>query len=133
MKMDKGQKFSIWYFFIAMLLAWLFAEYVWKPYSESRGEVPYSEFLADLDSKAVDTVDITETRITYTLKENASPDKRPIVGGVIFNNSKKKTKNPENVKSVVRLTDPLLIERLASSDIKFGGVAQRDTILDLIM
>ncbi|MBR6901779.1 MAG: ATP-dependent zinc metalloprotease FtsH [Synergistaceae bacterium] len=131
--MDKGQKFSIWYFFIAMLLAWLFAEYVWKPYSESRGEVPYSEFLADLDSKAVDTVDITETRITYTLKENASPDKRPIVGGVIFNNSKKKTKNPENVKSVVRLTDPLLIERLASSDIKFGGVAQRDTILDLIM
>ncbi|MDY6425646.1 MAG: ATP-dependent metallopeptidase FtsH/Yme1/Tma family protein, partial [Synergistales bacterium] len=130
--MDKGQKFSVWYFFIAVVLAWLFAEYIYKPYAESKGEVPYSEFLADLENKSIETVDITENRITYTLKESASPDKRPIIGGVIFS-SKKKAKNPESIKSVVRVTDPLLIDRLAHTDIKFGGIAQRDTILDLIM
>ncbi|MBQ7560010.1 MAG: ATP-dependent zinc metalloprotease FtsH [Synergistaceae bacterium] len=130
--MDKGQKFSVWYFFIAVVLAWLFAEYVYKPYAESKGEVPYSEFLADLENKSIETVDITENRITYTLKESASPDKRPIIGGVIFS-STKKAKNPETIKSVVRVTDPLLIDRLAHTDIKFGGIAQRDTILDLIM
>ncbi|MBQ9419698.1 MAG: ATP-dependent metallopeptidase FtsH/Yme1/Tma family protein, partial [Synergistaceae bacterium] len=129
--MDRGQKFSVWYFFIAMIVAWLFAEYIYKPYAESRGEVPYSDFLADLESKSIENADITENRITYTIKENASPDKRPIVGGVILSN--RKNKNPENIKSVVRLTDPFLIERLASADIKFGGIAQRDTIIDLFM
>lgn len=132
MKMDKGQKFSVWYFLIAMIVAWLFAEYIYKPYAESKGEVPYSEFLSDLENKSIETVDITENRITYTLKESASPDKRPIIGGVIFT-STKKAKNPETIKSVVRVTDPLLIDRLAHTDIKFGGIAQRDTILDLIM
>ncbi|MBQ6775288.1 MAG: ATP-dependent zinc metalloprotease FtsH [Synergistaceae bacterium] len=129
--MDKGQKFSIWYFFVAMIVVWLFAEYIYKPYAESRGEVPYSDFLADLETKTIENVDITENRITYTIKDGKSPDKRPIVGGVIFSN--KKAKTPDNVKSVVRLTDPFLIERLASADIKFGGIAQRDTIIDLFM
>ncbi|MBR0094924.1 MAG: ATP-dependent zinc metalloprotease FtsH, partial [Synergistaceae bacterium] len=126
-----GQKFSIWYFFVAMIVVWLFAEYIYKPYAESRGEVPYSDFLADLETKTIENVDITENRITYTIKDGKSPDKRPIVGGVIFSN--KKAKTPDNVKSVVRLTDPFLIERLASADIKFGGIAQRDTIIDLFM
>ncbi len=130
--MNKGQKFSAWYFLFALIAAWLFAEYIYKPYAERQGEVPYSEFLADLDSNAVENVDITENRITYSIKEEKkSPDQRPIVGGVIFSN--KKNKAQSNIKSVVRLTDPLLIERLASSDIKFGGIAQHDTLIDLFM
>ena len=67
--MDKG-KFSAGYFLIAMIVAWLFAEYVYKPYVESKSEVPYSEFLADLDSKQIESVDITDSRITYALKSN---------------------------------------------------------------
>ena len=129
--MNKGQKFSVWFFLGALIVAWLFAEYVYKPYAEKQGEVPYSEFLADLDKQVIEKVDISEGRIIYELKQDTSPDKRPIVGGVILSN--KKVKNPENIKSVVRLTDPFLIERLASGDIKFGGIAQRDTIIDLIM
>jgi len=132
--MNKGQKFSVWFFLGALIATWLFSEYIYKPYAEKQGEVPYSEFLADLDKKIIETVDISENRITYALKEGAvSPDKRPIIGGVIFQNKSKKIKSQGSIKSVVRLTDPLLIERLASSDIKFGGIAQRDTILDLLM
>ena len=131
--MDKGQKFSVWYFLIAIILAWVFAEYVYKPFAESKSEVPYSEFLADLEANNIDTVDITDSRIIYSLKESAvvSPDKRPIVGGVILSN--KKTKAPDNIKSVVKLLDPLLIERLSKEGIKFGGVAKNDKLIDLLM
>ena len=129
--MNKGQKFSVWYFLGAMIVAWLFAEYIYKPWTESRTEVPYSEFLADLVSRDIENVDISDSRITYTIKEaDLSPDKRPIIGGIILTN---KSRKPTSIKSVVRLQDPFLIERLASADIKFGGVAQRDGLIDLIM
>ncbi|MBQ7068311.1 MAG: ATP-dependent zinc metalloprotease FtsH [Synergistaceae bacterium] len=132
--MDKGQKFSVWYFLIALVVAWLFAEYIYKPYTESKSEVPYSEFLADLDKNNIENVDITESRIIYALKEADSGDveKRPIVNGIVFMKNKKSKQN-ENIKSVVRLLDPLLIERLSSADIKFGGVAKRDGLIDLLM
>ncbi len=130
--MNKGQKFSVWFFLGALVATWLFSEYIYKPYAERQGEVSYSEFLEDLDKNIIENVDISETRITYALKEGAaSPDKRPIIGGVIFSN--KKTKPQGNIKSVVRLDDPDLIMKLSNSDIKFGGIAQRDTILDLLM
>ncbi len=129
--MNKGQKFSVWYFLIALVVAWLFSEYIYKPYTEGKTEVPYSEFLADLNAGNIENVDITESRIIFTLKENISPDKRPIVGGVIFTN--KKVKPQGTIKSVVRLTDPFLIERLSSADIKFGGIANKDGLIDLIM
>ena len=132
--MDKGQKFSVWYFLIALVAAWLFSEYIYKPYTESKSEVPYSEFLADLDKNNIENVDITESRIIYALKEADSGDveKRPIVNGIVFMKNKKSKQN-ENIKSVVRLLDPLLIERLSSADIKFGGVAKRDGLIDLLM
>ena len=114
-----------------MILAWLFAEYIYKPWAESKTEVPYSEFLADLDSMSIENVDISDSRITYKLKESeVSPDKRPIINGRIFNTSAKKQ---NSIKSVVRLTDPFLIERLASSDITFGGIANNEGLIDLLM
>ena len=136
--MNKGQKFSLWYFLIALIAAWLFAEYIYKPYSESKTEVPYSEFLADLSKNDIENVDISESRISYTLKESESPDKEPrkmqIIDGKILHNKKILSGiNNNNFKSVVRLPDPFLIERLASNDIKFGGVAKRDGLLDLFM
>ena len=117
--MNKGQRFSVWYFLVALIVAWLFSEYIYKPYTEGKTEVPYSEFLADLNAGNIENADITDSRIIFTLKENVSPDKRPIVDGKILNN--KRTKSQENVKSSVRLTDPFLIERLASSEGFFTG------------
>ena len=130
--MDKG-KFSAGYFLIAMIIAWLFSEYVYKPYVESKSEVPYSEFLSDLDTNKIENVDITDTRITYALKTQGkvSPDKLQIIGGVVLTNKRQKPQN--EIKSVVKLLDPLLIERLASADITFGGVAKRDGLIDLLM
>ena len=126
--MNKGQKFSAWYFIAALIIAWLFSEYIYKPYTESKSEVPYSEFLADLNAGKIENVDISDSRIIYALKEDISPDKRPIVGGKILTD--KRPKSPDSVKSAVKLSDPFLIERLASSDIKFGGIARRDSIID---
>lgn len=114
-----------------MIVAWLFAEYIYRPFAESRTEVPYSEFLDDLNGKTIENADISESRITYKLIQTESPDKRPIVGGVILGlRAKNKAKT---IKSVVRLPDPFLIERLASADVKFGGVAKNDGLIDLLM
>ena len=129
--MNKGQKFSAWYFLIAIIAAWLFSEYVYKPWAEKQGEVPYSEFLEDLSSKGIENADITDSRIIYTLKDNTSPDKRPVVDGKIF--FSRGAKKQSGTKSVVRLTDPFLIERLASADIKFGGIARSEGLIDLFM
>ncbi len=134
--MDK-KKFSVGYFIAAIVIIWLFAEYIYKPYTESKSEVPYSEFLEDLNAQNVEKVDITESRIIFKLKENSSaditkPEQRPVIGGVIFNNSSK-IKKPETIKSAVRLPDPFLIERLISGDIEFGGIAQRNSLLDMLM
>ena len=129
--MNKGQRFSVWYFLIALIAAWLFSEFIYKPYTESKNEVPYSDFLSDLENSKIENADITESRIIYKLKENVSPDKRPIVGGVVFTN--KRTTSQNDTKSVVRLTDPFLIERLSSADVKFGGIVHRDSFIDLLM
>ncbi|MBR1672624.1 MAG: ATP-dependent zinc metalloprotease FtsH [Fretibacterium sp.] len=126
--MDKGQKFSAGYFLVAILLAWLFADYVYKPYMESRSEVPYSDFLAALEEGAIAEVNLTDDRITYALKPT-SADKRPVVGGVVLDN---KPAAP-SVKSVVRLPDPFLVERLVSADVAFAGVADKNELLEMLM
>ena len=126
--MNKGQKFSTWYFLIAILLAWLFADYIYKPYMESRSEVPYSDFLAELESGAIAEVNLTDTRITYALKPT-SADKLRIVGGVVLGN---RPQAPA-VKSVVRVTDPFLVERLSSADVSFAGIADKNELLEMLM
>ncbi|MCR4817519.1 MAG: ATP-dependent zinc metalloprotease FtsH [Fretibacterium sp.] len=126
--MNKGQKFSTWYFLIAILLAWLFADYIYKPYMESRSEVPYSDFLAELESGNIAEVNLTNDRITYALKPT-STDKRPIIGGVVLSN---KPQTPV-VKSVVRVTDPFLVERLSSADVAFAGIADKNELLEMLM
>ena len=135
--MDKGQKFSAGYFLVAIIIAWMFAEFVYKPYVDGKTEVPYSEFLQDLENNAIAEVDLSDERIIYTLKPTSSdivkPIERPIVDGVILNlkSFNKKTDAPAS-KNVVRLLDPLLIERLASADVAFGGIS-KNGLSDLMM
>ncbi|MBQ4418122.1 MAG: ATP-dependent zinc metalloprotease FtsH [Synergistaceae bacterium] len=135
--MDKGQKFSAGYFLVAIIIAWMFAEFVYKPYVDGKTEVPYSEFLQDLENNAIAEVDLSDERIIYTLKPTSSdivkPIERPIVDGVLLNlkSFNKKTDAPAS-KNVVRLLDPLLIERLASADVAFGGIS-KNGFSDLMM
>ncbi len=122
---------------MAIIIAWLFAEFVYKPYVESKTEVPYSEFLSDVENKLISDVELTEDRIMYTLKpkseDKVAPVDRPIVGGVILNlRSPKKSKSAQLVKNVVRVTDPFLVERLVSADVSFGGVS-KNGLSDLMM
>ena len=127
--MNKGQKFSAGYFLVALVLAWLFADLVYKPYMESRTEVPYSTFLADLENGAIDEVDLAAERIVYRLKAVSSDlNDRPVVGGIILDRSPAPV-----VRNVVRVLDPLLVEKLASADVTFGGVAQQGAILDTVL
>ena len=123
---EKEKKFSAWYLLLAFIVAWLFAEHVWRPYMDARNEEPYSTFLADLESGAVTRVDLTADRIVYALRPE-SVDMQ-IVGGVIVERG-----SAPVVKSAVRLTDPFLVERLASADVTFGGASDRSGLVDLIM
>ena len=137
MKMDKGQKFSIGYFLVALVVVWLFMEYVYKPYMERQNEVDYSVFLQELASGDIAKVDILDERIVYALKpvsddEKAVRDIRP-VGGVVLLDTKPLQKPPVTVRSVVRITDPMLVERLAEAGVTFGGVNDKNDLTEMLM
>ncbi|RRD64679.1 ATP-dependent zinc metalloprotease FtsH [Fretibacterium sp. OH1220_COT-178] len=114
--MNKGQKFSAGYFLLTLLVVWLFGDLVYKPYIASQTEVPYSTFLSDLERGAIADVSLADDRVVYSLKP-ASDD------GV---------RRASPVRSVVRVPDVLLVERLASADVAFGGVAQTQSLLDTL-
>ncbi|MDO4786083.1 MAG: ATP-dependent zinc metalloprotease FtsH [Fretibacterium sp.] len=114
--MNKGQKFSAGYFLLTLLVVWLFGDLVYKPYIASQTEVPYSTFLSDLERGAIADVSLADDRVVYSLKP-ASDD-----GG----------RRASPVRSVVRVPDVLLVERLASADVAFGGVAQTQSLLDTL-
>ena len=115
--MNKGQKFSAGYFLLTLLVVWLFGDLVYKPYIASQTEVQYSTFLSDLDGGRIADVSLKDDRVVYSLKpEDAEGSRRA---------------SPA-IRSAVRVPDVLLVERLASADVAFGGVAQTQTLLDTL-
>ena len=115
--MNKGQKFSAGYFLLTLLVVWLFGDLVYKPYIASQTEVQYSTFLSDLDGGRIADVSLKDDRVVYSLKpEDAGGSRRA---------------SPA-IRSAVRVPDVLLVERLASADVAFGGVAQTQTLLDTL-
>ncbi len=115
--MNKGQKFSAGYFLLTLLVVWLFGDLVYKPYIASQTEVQYSTFLSDLDGGRIADVSLNDDRVVYSLKPaSADAGRRP---------------SPV-IRSAIRVPDVLLVERLASADVVFGGVAQTQSLLDTL-
>jgi cell division protease FtsH len=113
---DKRQKkqmqFSLVYLLIAVVVAWLFQALVFRPMIVRWSEVPYSQFLAQLEAGEIQEVTIQEDRLLYTCCAEGE-----------------ESTGPERVNNVVRVDDPDLIERLRESGVMFSAAPPPNTAL----
>ena len=127
--MDKKQKqFSAGYFLLTLFFVWLFSDLVYKPYIANQTEVEYSTFLSELASGDIGSVSLTDDRIVYSLKRKDS-DAVPNRGGV---SATPTSTVISSFRTVVRVPDPGLIDRLTEAGVVFGGVAQTKNLLDTL-
>lgn len=112
--MDKKQRnFSTWYFLLAILVAWLFNDLVYKPFIIRETEVSYNVFLQNLNEGKISHVTLSGDRIIFTLKPT--------------DNQK------EKVANVIPVNDPDLIERLIASGVSFSAQKQTKGLLTTLM
>ena len=117
---DKRQKkqmqFSFVYLLIAVVIAWLFQNLIFRPMIVRWSEVPYSQFLAQLEAGEIAEVTIQEDRLLYTCCAEAEEGA-----------------DPERVNNVVRVDDPDLIDRLREADVTFSAEPPPNTFLTNIL
>jgi cell division protease FtsH len=113
---DKRQKkqmqFSLVYLLIAVVVAWLFQSLIFRPMIVRWSEVPYSQFLAQLEAGEIQEVTIQEDRLLYTCCAEGE-----------------ESAGPERVNNVVRVDDPDLIDRLRESGVTFSAEPPPNTAL----
>ena len=107
--MDKGRRrqigFSVIYVLVALLGMWLFQQLIFRPLVIRWTEVPYSQFLAQLEEGNIEEVTLGADRIFYTCCEPPEGDK------------------PGQTYNVVPVEDHDLIERLVAAGVTFEGQA----------
>ena len=105
--MDKERRrqigFSVAYILVAMLGIWLFQQLIFRPLVIRWTEVPYSQFLAELNKGNVDEVTLGPERIFYTCCTPPEGDR------------------PDQVYNVVPVEDRDLIERLIDAGVTFSA------------
>lgn len=105
---NKQRTFSAGYILLALLLAWLFNDLIYKPLIIRETEVSYNAFLTDLNEGKVDQVILTADRIIFYLK--ATEDQ------------------PQPVANTVPVNDPDLTDRLIASGVEFSAQAQTQSL-----
>jgi len=115
--MDKKTKqkarFSAAYLVVAILLTVLFQELVFRPLVIRWTEVPYSQFLKQLEAGEIAEVTLTTDRIMYTCCGD--------------------TGQPPRVNNVVRVEDPDLIQRLVAAGVTFSAQAPTNALLPTLL
>ena len=112
--MDKKQRnFSTWYLLIALMAAWIFNDFVYKPVIIRETEVSYNAFLQDLNENKIDTVILNGDRIVFTLKATDA--------------------QPETVANVVAVSDPELIKRLVAAGVVFSAQAPTKSLFATLL
>ncbi len=101
-KQKKKVRFSVSYFGFMLLLAWLFQMLIFEPMVLRIREVPYSEFLRQLEAGEVAQVTLGESRLIYTCCSDGE-------------------RQPPPVYNVVRVEDPTLIDRLVAAGVEFSA------------
>ena len=110
--MDKKQRyFSLAFLLAALLLTWLFNDWLFSSLPVKEREVSYNTFLQELNAGEIDKVFISSDRIRFSLKKDAD-SKRPIYS------------------QVVPVTDPALTDRLLKAGVSFS--AQTETSSPLV-
>lgn len=111
--MDKKRTFSAGYFLLAILVAWLFNDLVYRPLIIRETEVNYNVFIQNLNENKISQVVLSGDRIIYTLK--ATEEKK------------------ETLANVVPVNDPALIDRLLASGVSFSSKPQTNSLISTIL
>ncbi len=116
--MDKNQRkqirFSLIYLVIVLIGSWLFQQLIYRPMVLRMQEVPYSQFLEQLEEGQIREVNIGPDRIQYTCcpqEESEDP----------------------NTYNVVRVGDEQLIERLRAAEVEFSAEPPANNVLPLLL
>jgi len=110
----KQMQYSAIYLLIAIVAAWLFQTLIFRPLVIRWSEVPYSQFLEELEVGNIAEVRLTEDRILYTCCDEAEEAEA-------------------GSYNVVRVDDPDLIERLVDAGVSFSGEAPSNALLPSIL
>lgn len=105
---NKQRNFSAGFLFVALLLAWLFNDLIYKPLIIRETEVNYNVFLANLNEGKIDHVILTTDRIIFYLKATET--------------------QPETLANVVPVNDPDLTDRLIAAGVEFSAQAQTQSL-----
>jgi cell division protease FtsH len=111
--MNKKRTFSAGYFLLALLLAWLFNDLVYKPLIIRETEVSYNVFIQNLNENKISHVVLAGDRIIYTLKAAEG--------------------QKEALANVVAVNDPALTNRLIESGVSFSAQAQTQGLLSSLL
>ncbi|HQE92024.1 MAG TPA: ATP-dependent zinc metalloprotease FtsH [Anaerolineae bacterium] len=117
MNKQQGKKvgFSAVYLLVAIALAGLFQQLVFQPMVIRWTEVPYSQFIAQLNAGEISEVHLTTDRIMYTC-----------CAGV-------EGATEGRVNNVVRVDDPDLIQRLVDAGVTFSAEEPTNTLLSALL
>jgi len=129
-----GQKKpSIWMIVISALISLVMFAVCWQLFLGDSGnteEVAYSQFIEDLESGKIEEAEITEERITYTLKEEEDEKKDSLLYQLYFG-------APEKIYYAIRIEDgDTLTRRLEEYNVsEFRGVTSggMSLILNLLI
>ncbi len=105
----KQMGYSMIYLMIALVVAWLFQNLIFQPLVIRWSEVPYSQFLHQLESGEIEDVQLTNDRIIYTCCSEEEKD--------------------DTAYNVVRVDDPDIIMRLDEAGVTFSGEAPPNTAM----
>ncbi len=112
----KQIQFSVVYLIVAMLGMWLFQELIFRPLLIRQTEVPYSQFLDQLEAGEVETVTLGGERIIYTTRQDTEG------GG-----------QQRRIYNVVAVEDPDLIKRLLDAGVTFEAQAPNSDLLTTVL
>ena len=110
-KQRKQIGFSLGYFVIMLIMAWLFQELFFRPMVVQTSEVPYSEFITQLNNGKIEELTLNDEQITYPCHKGGE----------------------EYTCKVVRVKDPDLIQRLTDADVTFSAEAPQSEWLPILL
>ena len=116
-----NKKPSIWMIVISALISLVMFAVFWQIFLGDNGntqEVPYSQFIADLESGKIESAEITDENIAYTLKKEEDEEKNSLLYQLYFGSQ-------DVVYYAIRIEDAtVLTQRLEEHNVpEYRGVA----------
>ena len=115
-----NKKPSIWMIVISALISLVMFAVFWQIFLGDNGntqEVPYSQFIADLEAGKIESAEITDENIAYTLKKEEDEEKNSLLYQLYFGSQ-------DVVYYAIRIDATVLTQRLEEHNVpEYRGVA----------